>query len=320
MAHLGTPSIRPVFNFSANQDAETLRQAMKGFGTNNSKVIGVLCERSNSQRQEIAKAFKVMYGKDLVDDLKSELSGDFEDLIVALMEPAAVYDAKQLHKAMAGFGTKELVLIEIMTSRTNEQIAAIRDAYKDLYGTDLEDDLIGDTSGAFQRILVSLCAGGRDESNYFDHLSANQDAHALYDAGENQLGTDESCFNRILASRNFNQLRLIFDEYEKVAGHSIEQAIESEFSDDIKDCLLALVAVIRSRPIYFAKQLYESMKGFGTRDQDLIRLVVTRSEVDMVDIRGQFEAMYDTSLENMIKGDCSGAYKDALIALVRGNL
>ncbi|KIH53010.1 Annexin [Ancylostoma duodenale] len=75
----------------------------------------------------------------------------------------------------------------------------------------------------------------------------------------------------------------------EVAGHPIEQAIESEFSDDVKDCLLALIAVIRNRAAYFAKQLYESMKGFGTRDQDLIRLVVSRSEIDMADIKRIFE-------------------------------
>lgn len=41
-----------------------------------------------------------MYGKDLFNDLRSELSGDFEDLIIALMEPSPMYDAKQLHRAM----------------------------------------------------------------------------------------------------------------------------------------------------------------------------------------------------------------------------
>ncbi|KHJ83291.1 Annexin [Oesophagostomum dentatum] len=159
---IGTPSIRPVPNFSANQDAETLRKAMKGLGTNNSKVISVICGRTNRQRQEIARAFKVMYGKDLINDLKSELSGDFEDLILALMEPAA------------GLGTKESLLIEIMTSRTNQQIAEIREAYKQLYHKELEEDIAGDTSGSFQRLLVSLCVGGRDESNYTDHTKANQ--------------------------------------------------------------------------------------------------------------------------------------------------
>lgn len=33
-------------------------------------------------------------------------------------------------------------------------------------------------------------------------------------------------------------------------------------------------------PGYFAKQLYRSMKGLGTNDHQLIRVLVTRSEVD----------------------------------------
>lgn len=41
-----------------------------------------------------------MYGKDLLSDLKSELHGDFEDLVLALMERPPVYDAIQLRKAM----------------------------------------------------------------------------------------------------------------------------------------------------------------------------------------------------------------------------
>lgn len=41
-----------------------------------------------------------MYGKDLLADLKSELHGDFEDLVLALMERPPVYDAMQLRKAM----------------------------------------------------------------------------------------------------------------------------------------------------------------------------------------------------------------------------
>uniref|UniRef100_A0A8R1DVZ6 Annexin n=1 Tax=Caenorhabditis japonica TaxID=281687 RepID=A0A8R1DVZ6_CAEJA len=316
---IGNPSLVPLPGFNANADAEVLRKAMKGLGCNNSKVISVLCQRTNAQRQDISRAFKVMYGKDLIKELKGELHGDFEDLILALMDAPAVYDAKQLRKAMEGLGTKESVLIEIMTSRTNAQIQQVRDTYKSLYRKDLEKELIGETSGHFKRLLISLCAGGRDESNQTDPLRANQDARRLYQAGEKRLGTDESTFNAILASQNISQLRMVFDEYQKVSNHPIEKAIEAEFSGDVKDGLLAVITVVRNRPAYFAKLLHDSMKGLGTRDTDLIRLCVTRAEYDMADIRNVFQQLYRTSLENMIKGDCSGAYKEGLIALVNGN-
>lgn len=292
---------------------------MKGFGCDKNKVVNVLCSRTNLQRQQIANAFKAMYGKDLISDLKSELSGDFEDLILALMEPPAKYDASQLRKAMAGLGTTESLLIEIMCSRTNSQIVEIRNAYQMEFRRNLEEDLASETSGHFKRLLVSLCAAGRDESMQTDHVRANQDAKRLYQAGEQRLGTDESCFNAILAAQNYAQLRLVFQEYLKISKHTIEQAIQAEFSGDVRDGLLALVSCIQNRPAYFATLLYNSMVGMGTRDTDLIRVIVTRSEVDLADVRQEFQRKYNKSLEALIKGDCSGAYKDGLIALVRGN-
>ena len=40
------------------------------------------------------------------------------------------------------------------------------------------------------------------------------------------------------------------------------------------------VQCVKSRPMYFAERLYRSMKGAGTDDDTLIRVIVTRSEVN----------------------------------------
>lgn len=58
------------------------------------------------------------------------------------------------------------------------------------------------------------------------------------------------------------------------------------------------------------------MSGAGTNDRALIRLIVTRCEVDMEDIKREFSAKYGKSLESFIKDDTSGDYKKLLIALV----
>ena len=38
--------------------------------------------------------------QDLIDDLKSELSGNFEQVIVGMMTPTVLYDVQELRRAM----------------------------------------------------------------------------------------------------------------------------------------------------------------------------------------------------------------------------
>lgn len=105
----------------------------------------------------------------------------------------------------------------------------------------------------------------------------------------------------ILCQRNYNQLRLIFEEYQRITGHDIEKAIKNEFSGDAEEGLLAIIRSIRNQAAFFAKRIHKSMAGAGTNDRQLIRLVVTRSEIDMGDIKQQYSALYGKSLGEAIK-------------------
>jgi hypothetical protein len=70
------------------------------------------------------------FKQDLIADLKSELGGNFENVIIGLMLPTDEYCAKQLHKAMKGAGTNEDVLVEILCSRPYDEIVKIAAAYE----------------------------------------------------------------------------------------------------------------------------------------------------------------------------------------------
>ena len=56
------------------------------------------------------------------------------------------------------------------------------------------------------------------------------------------------------------------------------------------------VRCIRSKSGHFATELYKSMKGLGTDDDRLCRILVSRCEVDMVQIKEEFQAQYKQTL------------------------
>uniref|UniRef100_A0A8C2PKY6 Annexin n=1 Tax=Capra hircus TaxID=9925 RepID=A0A8C2PKY6_CAPHI len=195
----------------------------------------------------------------------------------------------------------------------------LRKAMKGLeYGSSLEDDVVGDTSGYYQRMLVVLLQANRDPDARIDEAQVEQDAQALFQAGELKWGTDEEKFITIFGTRSVSHLRRVFDKYMTISGFQIEETIDRETSGNLEQLLLAVVKSIRSIPAYLAETLYYAMKGAGTDDHTLIRVVVSRSEIDLYNIRKEFRKNFGTSLYSMIKGDTSGDYKKTLLLLCGG--
>nr|VZI46056.1 unnamed protein product [Spirometra erinaceieuropaei] len=294
-------TLKPAENFDSNADCQRLRKAMKGMGTDEAAIIDVLGHRSLKQRLQIALDFKTLFGLDLIKELDSELSGNFARICRGLCLAPENYDAEELHEAMSRPGTDEDCLIEIICTRTNAQLKLIAEAYQKLFNRSLEEHVMKDTSGHFKRLLVSLLQANRDESRTFDRNKARKDAEDLLAAGEKKTGTDESKFNEILISRSNAHLRAVFAEYEKMSKNTIEEALKKEMSGDLLRSFLSIVRCIQNKPAYFAKTLNRAMKGLGTDDKSLSRVIVTRCEIDMVQIKTAFAAEYGKSLAEWIK-------------------
>ena len=62
------------------------------------------------------------------------------------------------------------------------------------------------------------------------------------------------------------------------------------------------VEVSKGEVRYFVRHLYESMRGTCTNDDNsLICTVISRSDIDMVQIKEYFQKMYSRSLHSVIK-------------------
>ncbi|KRK07055.1 annexin B10 isoform X1 [Drosophila yakuba] len=318
MDYKPVPTVKDAAPFDASQDAQVLRAAMKGFGTDEQEIIDVLVGRSNQQRQTIKAVYEAEFERDLVDDLKDELGGKFEDVIVGLMMPPVEYLCKQLHASMAGIGTEEATLVEILCTKTNEEMAQIVAVYEERYQRPLAEQMCSETSGFFRRLLTLIVTGVRDGLDTpVDAAQAKEQAAQLYSAGEAKLGTDEEVFNRIMSHASFPQLRLVFEEYKELSGQTIEQAIKHEMSDELHEAMMAIVECVQSPAAFFANRLYKAMNGAGTDDATLIRIIVSRSEIDLETIKQEFERIYNRTLHSAVEdAETSGDYKRALTALL----
>ncbi len=65
----------------------------------------------------------------------------------------------------------------------------------------MADDVSGDTSGDYRKLLLSLVAANRPETNDVNMNIVEKDVDDLIAAGIKKLGTDEAKFNEIFAKR-----------------------------------------------------------------------------------------------------------------------
>jgi len=312
------PTIKQHQGFTPRVDCEVLNKAMRGAGTNEDAIIAVLTKRSWQQRAEIENVYKQMFGKELSRHIGDEVgvAGNFFRVMEMLLRTPSELAAVELRRAILGGNTDETCLIEIICSRTDAETAAIKMEYAKRFGVSLEKDICGDTSGNFRKLLHLLLATSRPEGQPINLAAVASDVTALFQAGQARAGTDETRFNVIFTSRSSAHLKAVFEGYHRTHGKDIEDVIKVEFSGFIEEALLAIATCVRNKAAFFARCLRNSMVGAGTKDQALIRLIVSRADFDLGAVKVEYLKLYGKTLAKAIQEESTGDYRKALISII----
>jgi len=297
--------------FDPRADAETCYKAMKGAGTDEKALISVFGYRSKQQLHEIAKEYEAAHNVSLYKDVDGDTSGNFRELLLWLLLPAAGVRKELLKKATKGAGTAEKYLIDALAPATNQEVI-------DLYQFDpaIVKDVLNDVShGDFAKVVNEVLKGKRDENPHVDEGEATKVADALYKAGEGKLGTDEDTFTALITRYGSHFLQRASAIYASKHKHGLDVAIKKETSGHYEDILVALVQT----PLqYYADRLYSAMKGLGTDERALnyIFAILSRHELHQV-AQILHEKHKDKTLEKMVESDTSSYYRDLLLALIK---
>ncbi|PFH59296.1 hypothetical protein XA68_12588 [Ophiocordyceps unilateralis] len=278
----GAPQI---IQWDPQPDVQALRSAMKGFGTDEKALIRILSTKDPLQVDLIRNTFDRSLNRNLIKDIKSETSSWFEKGLVQLARGPLLADVHYLHEAMSGPGTKEIVLNDVLLSRSNADLNAIKSAYSSTFHKNLIDAVKGELSMKTERhFLMVLSANRAEDAAPVIPQQVEDDVTALYKSTEARMGTDELL----------------------------------EFSGHMQDALLYQLRHAMDKYMHAATLLEESMKGMGTKDHLLVSRTVRYhwDRHELANIKGAYQQRYGKSLGSRIKGETSGDYCRLMLACI----
>nr|XP_040143479.1 annexin A9 isoform X3 [Ictidomys tridecemlineatus] len=201
-------------------------------------------------------------------------------------------DVQRLLKAITGQGVDCGAIVDVLTNRSREQRQLI--------------------SRAFQERTQQ---GGRESySGIIDYNLAEQDVQALR---QDEGRSTEGPWVLILTQRNPKHLTRVFEQYQRRTGQELEEAVRTRFRGEARAALLSLASVIRNTPLYFADKLHRALQESEPNYQVLMRILISRSETDLLSIRAEFKKKFGKSLYSSLQDAVTGDCRSALLALCR---
>lgn len=272
-------------------------------------ILDIVMNTDCQKRLEICKYFGETYGKDLYSEMKGSLSGHFKEVAIHLFLPYFELVAKFLKKGLRGFSTDETIVFETLSIHNQDELRHIEEAYKKEAGKDLNKEIEKNFSGAMKKNLLNLLYTPRRQNPNPDPGECERLAGSLIEAGEANWVGNENIFKDIFVIRSPEELVLISRYYMQKTGNNILDVIEKKFSAKNKNLLREILYNNIIPHELFAEKIYLAIKGLGTDNTSLNRVLVSRCQVDMADIRDVYQFKYKVSMIDDIIGDTSGNYQ-----------
>ncbi|KAL2347831.1 hypothetical protein Fmac_001831 [Flemingia macrophylla] len=230
--------------------------------------------------------------------------------------PSPREDGIKLHKAFKGLGCDTSKVIKILSHRDVEQRSLIQQEYETNYSELLS-----------KRISKELHGHVKKAMSLWLYDPPARDAKIARKALTTPV-VDNQAITEVICSRTPSQIRRTKEVYLSTYHSALEKdienytngdhkkAIKKETSGSFQSALLTILRCAIDPAMYFAKILRKSMKGVGTNDKRLIRIIVTRTEIDMCQIKIAYYKKYGKPLTHDVRSDTSGHYKDFLLNLI----
>lgn len=312
------PTILP--HTDMNKPAIELRDSMKGFGTDEGRLIRTITSVPDPPHMlKLRHTYDDRFRRNLIKDIESETSGYFRFGLLALARGPLLQDAFLVDHSIRGAGTKEALLNDVVLGRSNADINAIKACYSNVYRKDMAKEIREDLSMKTERLFDYVLAAQRTEETA---PVLPQEVEAAVDrlnhATEGvKLGSNQDSVSQFMAHASNGMIRAVNLRYQAKYRRTLDELFSRHFSGHMRDAL-RLMAARAVDPIKSdADQLEESMKGLGTKDEQLVTRLV-RAHWDknhFHQVKLAYKQFHQRELATRIAGESSGDYKRLMLAL-----
>jgi len=293
---------------------------MKGFGTNEKKLIQVLSTVPDPQHMEkIRRTYDDRFRRSLIKDLQSETSSWFKEGLTAIARGPLIQDAYLVDRAVRGLGTKESLLDDVCLGRSNADMHAIKHMYTQLFGKDMVKEIKDDLSLKTERLYEYVLSAQRaEESAPCIPHEIDQKVDRIQQATEgSKTGATQDVVSQILAFSSDGQIRAVNARYAEKYRRPLDDVLSREFSGHMKQAFRLMLARACDKVKSDAEGLEEAMKGVGTKDELLVnRLVrVHWNKEHLRQVNVAYKRFFNKNLADRVKGETSGDYGRLMVAI-----
>ena len=281
-----------------------------------SAIIKVVENTNLEKRLQICIYYSETYGKSLYSELKAKLSGHFKALAIHLFLHPITYYAKLLKKGLKSFGGDEDIILETLSCQNKEEMSQIESSFKKETGKDLIKEIEKNFSGVLKKNLINLINTPRGEDPP-NSKKCEKLADLLINVGEGNWAGNDNIFKEVFIKSSGEELILIGRFYYKKTGQNMLDIIEKKITGKNK---ILLKEVLYNNIIpqeLYAEKIYNSIKGLGTNNSLLARILILRHEIDMNEIADFYKDKYKKDMKDDIVGDTSGNFQKLCLILTK---
>ena len=275
-------------------------------------ILNAVMSNNLQNRVAIAQYYKATYETSLFDDIKNKISGDFgycaAQMFLSPLE-FCIYHLK------LGLKKGNECAMEMLTSKTPEELKIIEDPYRKDTGKELKTDITKAFGGAIGKNLLNLFTTKRISNPKPNKKECEKYATKLAETEIKNWTEDENLFKEIFIQRSPEELILIARYYLKNTGNNLIDMVEKKAKGKNQTLLKEILYNNIMPHELFAEKIYLAIKGAGTNEEILSRALVSRCELDMAAMRDIYLTKYKVAMKEDIIGDTSGSYQKICVFL-----